>query len=460
MTVSRYEDMQQGARVVRSELHYFTQQGYSKAIDQQILQLVRKRLDGSPVRAYFIQQIYQYIQDTQRRRLFRRNAALDKLCKQQIPLIFEVVITIQYLHNQILDGKAGVTDQSRINDNLIAANLLKDQLYAYIDQRFSPELAGMISKQVRRAFQFVDVGQAVEKRWNTFTHLRSFDGMPEDFIPASMARDIRLETAKPLIRHLQHRLPREYRDFAELYFKRIYLTCAALFVLATELILQVTGYKGRERSSILDFAASYGLMRQMVNDNADCVPSYHLLRTHCKTSADAFSDLRNRNITLPLLFLLADSSAPQTRAYLQGVDSQLSATQEIAIDEEVTGSFAIYRSIQYTKGMAQVALQQLRSDSPARQRLQQCCEIANWNKFLFPLLRNAHYKAYKKSIYYKQLKKLITSLSDQPATAGLDSQDTVLNQLKYLKRAAIHLLLPRGLNTKRFFWDTGAHKKM
>lgn len=416
IAANRYEEMRVLAKNLQMELRRLEDLSYQSEIKNLVFDLLRNRLEGRPVRAFFVRQVYLYVQEAMGKTGKKFLANFERQMQQQLPFVFEVVITIQYLHNQILDGKAGVTSNDQINQNLIAANLLKELLYEYITEYFPPKQAQTISRYVRRSFKYVDFGQFIEKKWNNFEQFNSLDLYLEDKFPPEIEQFIRLEAAQEFVEKLHKELPLEVQDFTNLYLKRIYLTCTALFVLATELIIELTAYRGVERQNLLNFSICYGMMRQLVNDNADFIPAVFNLSTHSKGPADAFSDLKNHNLTLPLIFYLTEHKNTAIHKFLKEGQLQLSPDQESAFFESLQSSFALYKSIQNNKILGELAIGWLNPDLNSTAFLTNSCEIVYWNKFLFPCLKNAQYKAYKKTFYYTRTKALIQKikLANQP----------------------------------------------
>ena len=86
------------------------------------------------------------------------------------------------------------------------------------------------------------------------------------------------------------------------------------------MILQMIGVSETEKEAreLIAFSKCFGVMRQVVNDNVDWAPSYLGLSTKTKDAEDAFSDLKNGNITLPLIFHLQNSNKSIIHDYLEG----------------------------------------------------------------------------------------------------------------------------------------------
>ena len=435
MDKARYSDMRLCALKVRTELDNFEALASKQHIRTAILNPIKNRLESAPLRAYYISKVFAYLQscpDYHKPATFS-NSELESLFTQKIPFIYEVIITIQYLHNQILDGKCGVISGKRINDNLLNGNLLKDLLYDYIQAEFEAPLALHITQNVRKVFRLVDLGQEIEKKWNIYDHFQSGISQKTQ-TPPNLDAIANLEDIATFCQKLQDDLPPGHWSFARIYLQRIYLTCAALFKLATELMLELTAYKGSEHDHLLQFAGCYGIMRQLVNDNADYIPSFFQLSTKGKSPGDALSDLQNRNVTLPLLFYLTEEKEGCIIQYLQG-KRQTIKDQEAEVFEAMLDSFALLKSIQNAKILGELAKNCLDSNNPVFPLIADSCNIVQWNKFVFPCYRSEQYKRYKKTPYYKATKAAVKQLQlshniqhEEPASGGSPSQGILQEQ--------------------------------
>ncbi len=406
MFPNRHNDMRQTAENLEQELEKLMCLGQDKMVFQPLV----KRINGTPIRAYFVRKIYEEVRASHR----RTRSPLVRRVEQcffaaQLPLLFEGIITVQYLHNQILDRKCGVHSLEKINDNLLRANLLKDYLYEYVATCVPASIERKVSACLRRAFRYVDMGQQMEKQWNTYEHFIQHQAIPETVLPTELEDFIEMAELAPLRSALQRELPREKWEFLDLYLKRIYLTCGALFVLAVELITNLLNTPEATRLRLHRFAISYGMMRQLINDNADVVPSAVGLATHSKFPEDAFSDLRNRNITLPLILHLGEHPNGKIGQWLASSNgnARLTAQQEVAFVQELQTSFAIYQSIQFGKLLARLSLYHLSAEHAPAQMLADSCNIAEWNKFLSPLIKTPQYRLFKKSSAYRRCKRHI-----------------------------------------------------
>ncbi len=438
----RHEEMRQTSQTILAELQLLQQRAFHRNINDFVFDLVRRRMQGAPLRAYFVQKVFA-LGHSYKSWPFgtpKNRQQIQRLGNVQLPFIFEMVISIQYLHNQILDKKANIVTAEDVNKNLLAANLLKDLLYEYIDEQIPAPWQTKVRKEVRLCFQLVDLGQAMEKEWNTFEAFQS-NHLPETvFLGEKIEQELDLSVFDTLIHQLQMDIPRDKWEFAQLYLKRIYLTCGMLFVQATRLLNDIQAVPRQKSRSLEQFAACYGIMRQLVNDNADYIPSAFDLTTKSKLSSDAFSDFRNRNVTLPLILHLSGLQPSRQIAkannelgmrLIQSADTTLVPAQEEQLFEEMLASEALLKSMQYPKLLAAMCAAHLpnlsaewREGQLASKLLLDSCDIVNWNKFLFPIKKSKYYKRFRRSLYYarieRQIKYILGSrLSANQTTAAI-----------------------------------------
>ena len=423
MAVDRYKDMSHTIEQVKLEYAAFVAQGQATASADWVLDLLERKLSGRPIRAYFLVKTTRWLTQLQsplQRLRTKALPGLDRLFSAQLPLVFEVVITIQYLHNQILDGKSGITDRLSISKNMLAANLLKEQLYRYIDQEVPQWARAKTIAAVRSCFEQVDQGQFLEQTQNTYAAYQNGQQDWRGTIPSSILDRIDLSAVSPFLDKLKLDLPIILHEQLDVYFHRMYLTCASLFVEAVTLVGQLLRIPAKRMYSVQQFSVCYGVMRQLVNDNADWIPSHFGLDTKTKTAADSFSDLRNTTLTLPLFFYLATGQGGKIDYFLERQMCWSSAFENVVFDE-ILDSDALFMSVQNTRILAELALAYLPVDDLDAYYLADSCEIVHWNKFLAPCLQHPAYRNYRKTTYRKRTRNLILQLrkerSLQPTTS-------------------------------------------
>ncbi|RMF00124.1 MAG: hypothetical protein D6772_06740 [Bacteroidetes bacterium] len=408
MNLDQYKQMHvQTNRLLRREYQVFCSYSRGTVVDRWAASYLLVKLEGRPARAYFARAMSDWLLGLKASWCrWSQSVAKKRLVEAQIPFLFELVISIQYLHNQILDGKAGVTTTDRIADNLLLANLLKEQLYRYIDAEVAPAYRQVVTQHIRQCFEWVDLGQQLERLTNNYRHLHQHE--LRDVLPDGLSQEIDLTAIQAFIQKTKQSLPRFLHQELDHYFQRIYLTCAALFVTITQLNARVLGMAKRQVRAPLHFSVCYGIMRQLVNDNADWVSTQETLHTQEKLSTDAGSDLRNKTLTLPLFFWLAEPHSPSSSIEQLLHDKQAWNTQAAkAAFTEIIESHALFKAVQHTRILAEVAVSFLPAE---RSDLARACEIAHWNKFLVPVLRHPAYADFRQTPSHRRTKQLIRQL--------------------------------------------------
>lgn len=409
MAVDRYQDMCHTIDRVKREFSCFQALGTNLSRSAWVTDLLRHKLSGTPIRAYYLAKTAAWLKTVSPWRSARIYDRQERLFTAQLPFVFEVVITVQYLHNQILDGKSGVTSRDRISENMLAANLLKEQLYRYIATELPASAREATLTAVRRCFEQVDQGQYLEQHYNTYTAFSQGQDDWKSVLPAGMCAALDLSAVDPFLDKLKADIPPILHAQLDLYFARIYLTCAGLFVEASRLVGELLRVPKKRMRAVQQFSLCYGLMRQLVNDNSDWIPSHYGLGTKTKTAADHFSDLRNGTLTLPLIFHLAEK---KDSILLQVLNKQMrwSAAFEEAAFEDILHSDALFKSIQNTRILSELALAYLPIDNQEAGYLADSCEIVHWNKFLKPCLTHPAYTIYRGGIYRQRTRQLILQL--------------------------------------------------
>lgn len=366
-----------------------------------VFDLLRRKLERKPVRAYFTRKVSAYIlheatvsSSINNSSKINHNSEIDEVIRRKFAFIVEVVIVIQYLHNQILDGKFGIKTEVKINRNLIASNILREILFRYIMKEVKPyfkdtDIAEMLYRFVAEMLLVVDLGQRIDKEFCNYEQYKkcSFPSYKKGTKFTKLIEN--LACVETLIEEVKKQTPSK-KDFVDIYFKRIYLTNASLFVLMTELIGKITNYSA---SHLMDFAVCYGLALTIVNDNADFVPSEDSnvkemenskkvkMDTVAKKTTDAYSDLRNKNITLPLIFHLEKSPKREIQRYLETGEKAIIQDFQIQITQGLKESGALRKSMKEGRKFAKNGKQYLKAENPQTSLLFDMLEIANWNKY-------------------------------------------------------------------------------
>jgi hypothetical protein len=323
MLPARKKIMIETRRLIQKEYRVFRAYNPLDAkIEGRIFPLLTKRIKGLGIRSFFTRTMYHYILEQADANNEAINAPLEQekvIFEQKLPFISEVIIAIQYYQNQILDGKGGLKGENehyikeKVDQNLIASHYIKDALYEYIDQEIYPNdpiKNRLVTKAVRRIFRYVDLGQDMQDQWGTVEHFNQLNRY------VFISKEIEEFIDKDLIDTMwssmnEDGIAEKNECFIKNYLLRIQLCNAALYSIFTELIMDLVGYSGTEHKNILKFAKFQGILGQIVNDNNDYVlPEYNLLTVN-KKPEDAFADLRNNIITLPLIHYLQEKENPE-----------------------------------------------------------------------------------------------------------------------------------------------------
>lgn len=348
----------------------------------------------APLRANFIYHLYKYLKvETD-----KKTAIPKRFFTQQLPFIIEVVITVQYYHNQILDKKNGVDNPTAINNNLLTANLLKEQLYRYISKLKLPQkVRKKITRCVRSVFEYVDMGQMMEKSHNTYKAFLN-QNFSTEFQPIldELVDDFCMNKA---LETIDQCTPLDKEDaFLKAYLQRIYLTNTALFKCFTQLLTELMATSLETQQKAVHFATFFGLVQQIVNDVTDFVPAEFGENTKAKTCHDAFSDLRNRNITLPVLIHFKRCPKGQIVRYL---DSDKMVLQPKPFFFEITHNYSIFFAMTVGKELGKVGLSilELDANNKVHNNLHKFCSMIfnnRYYKYFYSIYRRRSYNAYKK----------------------------------------------------------------
>lgn len=271
----------------------------------------KARTEATSLRGSFFKMLFHYLeQHAQDEGITLQYPARPELFTVQIPLLSELIISVQYLENQVYDGKGGLLEggilhHRRTSANVQASHLLKDYVYDYIDRiaNKGTRLHKRLTHTTRRIFQAVTLGQHWEDEYARFDYLyKGFTDYPTapDNIESLIDHDL---VADLWARFQRWGLPEWQSAYCHFYLRRISLTNATLFAQLAALMINLTGYNGREKERVVKFCKGFGLMSQLVNDIGDCVPATRGVGTVHKDADDAFADMRKGSPTLPSLFL-------------------------------------------------------------------------------------------------------------------------------------------------------------
>lgn len=285
---------------------------FSEGGSDYFFDFLRQRLATVSIRSYFVSALSSYLECSGA----CKTPTNDALFHAQLPLVADWIIAIQYLENQILDGKGGLCpngnlDWPKTRQNLLASHLLKDLLYQYIDHIFEndPQGRNLTTQAVNKILRLTDMGQFYEIHYNTFEHYEN----PPATVP-SLCEEADNFIAQHDIEGLWERIrdwgvPSSKETYVKAYLHRVTLTGTAMFVVLGELVGELHGcWNNQIKSNLRKYAWRYGIASLLVNDALDFVPSVVGHKTVEKTPEDAFNDLKRRSVTLPLMFYLSKNN--------------------------------------------------------------------------------------------------------------------------------------------------------
>jgi geranylgeranyl pyrophosphate synthase len=316
MLQERKEKMLQTKRLVLQEYKVFKSLNNISCLFQSgFFKLLTKRMNRIGIRGTFSRLMYEHVSKVARSE--RLNLSKDKetilFFQKQLPFIAEAIITVQYYHNYILDGKGGLADQQgfllrdKVNETLIDSNLLKDALYDYIDYRVflnNPDKARLVRTKVRQIFKLVDIGQKIQMDFGTISQYESDLASNPIIINCALKQLDERVLTKFEDCFIQSGMEEKNRTFLRNYLIRVQLSNAVLFRELTNIIIDVLGYNGQHSEYLKSFSIEHGMLGQLINDNND----FSRLTTATRKYDDVFSDIKNDVLTLPLLCFLNKKS--------------------------------------------------------------------------------------------------------------------------------------------------------
>ncbi len=357
-----------------SELPKLPLLGYD-SLNQKLLSIITQKLQRPSVRSSFTYWLYQYIKQCSLKEKKKLKHLSDDLLELKLPLIIEMVVAAIFLHNQILDKKNKITHPKAMAENAALHSMLKDLVYEYVDDCFGRE-SSRINKEIRRLFRCVDTGQTLAKECDLAWLINPNAKTP--VMDARLNAMMLFETIEPV----KQDLIKNMSDFdwaIEYYFKRNYLISSSLFRIVAELIIYISGYVGKEKKKILQFADNYGLMMQLVSDINDFVFERG---TKNKEKGDVLSDLKNGTLTLPLL-LHFDKNRTRglIEVFLQTQDQNILAEKHNEVLKEMILSRALVRGQKVGREIAEKSKPLISGNSQYSIYLINLLDIAYKNRY-------------------------------------------------------------------------------
>lgn len=418
----RREETADLAESLRKELAIFARYNLTDPEASFPYRILERKLNGNPLRAFFIKTLYEYAVEESGTKGCPEHHQFFSL---QLPFILECIICIQYYHNQIYDRKGNINTPAAINFNVIDGNQFERQLRIYIRRNtlvFDVKAFRTVEEHIEDILRLVDVGQEIEKRYLTTEKWKT--GKVDHYYNTILDKevdswyiDFLMEATKTF-----HSFPKEKEEFLKLYFSKIYLINAVLYRKAASLIGIVLNLEEEKKAKLERIATLFALMHQMVNDNGDFIPINKKESTVEKVIWDAFSDLKNENITLPiqLNLLLYRNEKRNIKSSIHSFYKSDSRTLTVGETEEIfhelVNSKAIYISMSIAKQLKALALQILDHNKPGVSdnnpllMLKDMFEVADNNKYY------RHYynekQAYKRYQRWKKAEDIEDELKD------------------------------------------------
>ncbi|MFN0216540.1 MAG: hypothetical protein ACKVT2_19945 [Saprospiraceae bacterium] len=359
-------------------------------------ELTSKKISGLPLRGYFFRNLFDMVQAISP----SKDESKKLLFSTQLPFIAETLITIQYYSNQILDNKGGVVTKSRIDENLNSKENLEPALYDYIWQRvfLKDEERCDLLRGVNQILRLGAIGQVMEDKYTTYDSWVSsieqkvlsegienyFDREILDFLEETISEYVSIQE--------------DHRYFLRTYLVKIYLRNAPLFEILTQYVVKHSELDKHDQTRLRKFAILVGLLLPIVNDINDLVPSNRKLSTEQKTNNDAFADLRNNTLTLPMIIHLMTVKNSLMEGLLREGVTDLSLVPEEALLEELTQHHSVFKAMSIAKDIQKKAATYLPLESGLpRDMFLDMLRIAENNKYFKHFYNKMQdYKAYKK----------------------------------------------------------------
>lgn len=382
MKDKRYDDME-AVRTVVNIATAETSGYYGPSLNDSCFGLMNKRLGSPTVRSYFAVKMYEYIVDLAKEEGIHLKKKDRELYVKKFPFVIEGLMTILYHFNQIWDNKNDL-DSIKSLDVHIGGNILRSSLHKYIYENIDEEhRCDVMFQVIEYGIHYVDIGQYIDKFGNNYDSFKQKKSgknkiqNKEAVLDQEIEAFIDLEPVNHIIDEILRELPQK-KDFIELYFKRLYLISSSLFKIVALFLMNSLGYYGKQREAIIKFSECYGLMMQVVNDTADFVPERG---TVSKQLNDAFSDLKNYNITLPLIFHL---SHPRKHCIIDqfletGAIDLLNHKDEVL--SEIVESSALLKAMKVGRDIADQAKKYVLEEIPSGSYLLDMLEIAFNNRY-------------------------------------------------------------------------------
>lgn len=350
--------------------------------------------EGQPLRAWFMQEVCNYIQAE-----VKRPTVLDGVIGGRIlPYFAEVIMTVLYYDNLIFDGKGGTDNAHKIREATHIGTSVRNlaQFYVFSHPDLPLPLQVEFQKVLLDIESAVNEGQAIEANYNKYANWKSnseqtlalFNSFEMDVAKEAIA------TIKNIIEEVSH-FPLEKQAFLNNYLYRIYLTNAYLYVRIARFISEkMGGFDGED--NLIRFAVLFGMMHQIVNDIADFKPAFGNDITHTKDQNDALKDLKNKNITLPIMIHLLNTKNSKIKQYLDHPNYPYFNTT--VYSDDICASSAIYITMAIGKEIQKKLPLLLNPNNIYHKYIVDATKVAENNRFyhyFYHRKEEAYYRKYQ-----------------------------------------------------------------
>jgi len=188
----------------------------------------------------------------------------------------ELELASMYYTNRIFDDKGGEKILSQPNNQFIASMITKD----------------LASQALTKACSKVN--------YKTFVRIKNiFDEINKIFYIGQYFE---------ISANLYPKVNLAWKEMIDLYYKRNYGVNNSFFE-KIALIGAILGNGTKEQINALgEFGKNYGMVMQIINDIGDFVPPKYNAGTEEKLPEDAYSDIKHKKLTLPLIYTLIKGS--------------------------------------------------------------------------------------------------------------------------------------------------------
>ncbi len=185
----------------------------------------------------------------------------------------ELELVSMYYSNRIFDEKGGEKILSQPKNQFIASMITRD-------------LASQVLTMACKNYDY-----------KTFIKIKDILDESNKDVYIGQFIDININLYKPGINL-------DFNKLLDSYYKRVYLMNDSFFEKIAIIGAILGNGTKKQIKALANFGKNYGTMLQIINDISDFVPPMFRLGTNEKTPLDAYSDVKNGKLTLPIIYTL------------------------------------------------------------------------------------------------------------------------------------------------------------